>query len=182
MYINFQKNTNHSERDVLADIFKEVDWVKIDSPNLDLKEYLLALESAHFVLCPFGNGFDTHRLWETLYAGAIPIVLSHTTYKCTENLPVLVVKSFQDINEQLLLDTLKEFDEKEFKFDKLKVDYWLDKIRLDTLNSNEVSYIKIPKFNIYLLKISFTINRFINRTSKKIFFRIRQVRKKIKIN
>jgi len=182
LYINFQKNTNHNERDVLEDMFKEVAWVKIDSPNLELNEYLLALEEAHFVLCPFGNGFDTHRLWETLYAGSIPIVLSHTTYECTENLPVLVVKSFQDITQQLLLDTLKEFDKKDFNFDKLKIDYWVDKITLDTLNSEEACYIKIPKFNIYLLKISFIVNRFFKRTSKKIFFRVRQIRNKIKIN
>jgi hypothetical protein len=180
LYINFQKNTNHSERDSLSDIFKGVDWVKIDSPNLDLKEYLLALESAHFVLCPFGNGFDTHRLWETLYAGSIPIVLSHKTYKSTDNLPVLVVKSFKDINEELLLDTLKKFESKNFEFDKLKVNYWIDKIKSDTLNSENIYYIRIPKLNIYFLKISFTVNRFINRSSKKILFRFRQIRRKIK--
>ena len=27
-----------------------------------------------FVACPRGNGTDTHRFWETLYRGSIPVV------------------------------------------------------------------------------------------------------------
>ena len=87
---------------------------------------------------------------------------------------------FKDINEELLLDTLKKFESKNFEFDKLKVNYWIDKIKSDTLNSENIYYIRIPKLNIYFLKISFTVNRFINRSSKKILFRFRQIRRKIK--
>jgi len=29
----------------------------------------------HFVACPRGNGMDTHRFWETLYRGSIPVVV-----------------------------------------------------------------------------------------------------------
>lgn len=28
-----------------------------------------------FIACPRGNGIDTHRFWETLYRGSIPVVL-----------------------------------------------------------------------------------------------------------
>ena len=27
-----------------------------------------------FVVAPLGNGPDSHRIWETLYAGSIPII------------------------------------------------------------------------------------------------------------
>ena len=37
-------------------------------------EYIESLKQHKFVLCPFGNGFDTFRTWEALYSGCIPII------------------------------------------------------------------------------------------------------------
>lgn len=36
--------------------------------------YLEAISSHEFVLCPRGNGIDTHRFWETLYCRSTPVV------------------------------------------------------------------------------------------------------------
>ena len=74
LYINFQKNTNEAVRMNITKNFEGLDWVKIDQPNLQLNEYLDEIKNSSFVLCPFGNGFDTHRLWEPC-AGSI--VLNH---------------------------------------------------------------------------------------------------------
>ena len=37
-------------------------------------EYLKELSKYKFSLCPPGNGLDTHRVWESLLVGTIPIV------------------------------------------------------------------------------------------------------------
>lgn len=82
-----------------------------------------------FVLSPFGNGMDCHRTWETLCLGSIPIVKAPNFNKLFEELPVLVVNNWSDVNEELLIKTIKEFQLKEFNYDKLKLSYWVNKIK-----------------------------------------------------
>jgi hypothetical protein len=42
---------------------------------LDTKAYFELISNYKFVLVLEGNGFDTHRLWEVLYQGGIPVLL-----------------------------------------------------------------------------------------------------------
>jgi hypothetical protein len=82
-----------------------------------------------FVLSPFGNGMDCHRTWETLCLGSIPIVKAPNFNKLFEGLPVLIVNNWSDVNEKLLIKTFNEFQLKEFNYDKLKLSYWVNKIK-----------------------------------------------------
>lgn len=82
-----------------------------------------------FVLSPFGNGMDCHRTWETLCLGSIPIVKAPNFKKLFEELPVLIVNDWSDINEELLIKTIDEFQTKQFNYDKLKLSYWVNKIK-----------------------------------------------------
>ena len=36
--------------------------------------YLESLEQSAFTLCPCGNNPETHRLWEALHSGSIPVL------------------------------------------------------------------------------------------------------------
>jgi hypothetical protein len=60
-----------------------------------------------FVFCPRGNGFDSHRVWETLYRGRIPIVEASAWSKSMKNLgfPILEVDNLLEMQPRLL----KEF-------------------------------------------------------------------------
>jgi hypothetical protein len=78
-----------------------------------------------FVLSPYGNGFDCHRTWEALCLGAIPIVKAPQFNRLFEDLPVLNVNSWTDITEELLDKTIKDFKERRFNMDKLKLSYWV---------------------------------------------------------
>lgn len=44
--------------------------------RLSIDEYLHEMNRHKFVLCPVGHGPDTHRLWETIALGCVPIVES----------------------------------------------------------------------------------------------------------
>ena len=44
-------------------------------PRRSQEDYLWYLSESMYSLCPPGNAHDTHRLWESLYCGARPIVL-----------------------------------------------------------------------------------------------------------
>jgi hypothetical protein len=37
--------------------------------------YLIDLATHRYAICPIGNGADTHRFWECVYLGVVPIVL-----------------------------------------------------------------------------------------------------------
>jgi hypothetical protein len=82
-----------------------------------------------FVLSPFGIGMDCHRTWEALCLGCIPVVCAPHFNNLFEDLPVLIVSKWSDITEDLLKETLNKFSNKSFKYEKLSLDYWQNKIR-----------------------------------------------------
>lgn len=85
--------------------------------------------SAAFTVSPHGNGLDCHRTWETLILGGVPIVESSVLDCLYEGLPVLIVKNWSDITESLLENTLQEFKTKQFELERLKLNYWMAKIK-----------------------------------------------------
>ena len=82
-----------------------------------------------FVVCPHGNGFDTHRLWEALILGCIPIVKSSKLDELYEGLPVLIVKEWSDVTTELFQNTINNFKNKKFSFEKLTLTFWVNRIR-----------------------------------------------------
>jgi hypothetical protein len=82
-----------------------------------------------FVLSPHGNGLDCHRTWEALVLGCIPIVKTSSLDDMYNELPVLIVKEWSDMTEDLLNNTILEFKTKIFNYDKLLLSYWIRKIR-----------------------------------------------------
>jgi hypothetical protein len=77
-----------------------------------------------FVLSPYGNGMDCHRHWEALILGSILIIKSKEFIKMFEDLPVLIVNDWRDINQELLDNTIELFKNKTFHYDKLTLEYW----------------------------------------------------------
>lgn len=82
-----------------------------------------------FVISPHGNGLDCHRTWEALCLGCIPIVKSSNLDSLFDDLPVLIVKKWSDIDIKLLLETIKQFRVKHFNYNKVSLFYWMDLIR-----------------------------------------------------
>jgi len=80
-----------------------------------------------FAFSPYGNGPDCHRHWELLSLGCIPIIKSFGSNSMFEDLPVLIVNEWSDINRKLLDDTLEKFKYTNFNYDKLLLKYWVDK-------------------------------------------------------
>ena len=82
-----------------------------------------------FVLSPFGNGMVCHRMWEALCLGCIPILRAPGFKKMFENLPILIVDNWFEVNQELLDKTILEFKIKTFQYEKLSLKYWRDKIQ-----------------------------------------------------
>jgi len=108
LYANFRTDTNPAERQAPYHHFQEIssscDWLTFDQP-LDRgcnEKFLEALVSHRFVLCPPGNGVDTHRMWESLLAGAIPVVMRSPAMKPFSDLPILFVNDYREVTNELL--------------------------------------------------------------------------------
>lgn len=178
LYVNNRRNTNHKERDLTYTYFKNKDWCKLDEPTLDNQEYKNNLNNHLFILCPEGNGLDTHRIWESIYLGSVPVVKKHITHKSLDNLRVLKVDKFEDIN----LETLKQFEENNTYQDmkKIKIDYWIELIRSgnnEKIMNIEISEDKNKNLNFnrkknvtFKFESRLKVLRFYFRKIKKIFF------------
>lgn len=94
--------------------------------NVPRIEYHKHITQFAFVISPYGNGLDCHRTWETLCLGSIPIVRAKHFSKMFENLPVLIVNEWKDINKELLENTITEFSSKVFDYNKLTLKFWTD--------------------------------------------------------
>ena len=50
-------------------------------PKTDFKSYLTELKQHRFSLCIRGNGLDTHRFYESLLMGTIPVIVNNKLTK-----------------------------------------------------------------------------------------------------
>jgi hypothetical protein len=100
--------------------------------TMSSKEHRELLLSYSFVASPPGNGLDTHRAWEAMYLGCVPIVLRSymTEYFEKLGLPIWVVDCYSQI-ESLSEQQLSEKYEKlqpGFKSKALWFDFWVNQI------------------------------------------------------
>lgn len=181
LYVNFSIQTNYSERSWVKQYFKKFPWAVVEEEQLSLNEYKNKIKNSNFVLCPWGNGIDSHRIWETLSVGSIPIVKDHVTFKTLDFLPFLSVEDFKLVNENLLKETLINLKEKEYNFSKLDIEFWSKEIRNNTsANSLEIEIqesLIISK--IYLIKGR--INSFKTKKMKKLQYYFRKISKVFKL-
>lgn len=127
LYMNFDIGTYPQERVPLQAAFRGKPWTTegIPQPTREgRRRFLQDIYRSKFVLCPRGNGVDSHRLWETLYLRSIPIVKRHLTHKGLEDLPILFVDSWDEITEDYLEYKYIEFASRRWNFEKLKMSWW----------------------------------------------------------
>jgi hypothetical protein len=77
-----------------------------------------------FIISPPGVGLDCHRTYEALCLGCIPIIIGGFINNIFKDLPVLSVKSWSIITQELLDQTLIDFKDKPFNYEKLELQYW----------------------------------------------------------
>ena len=99
--------------------------------KLKFHDYIKKLNDYKFVLCPRGKGTDTHRFWEILLVGSVPIVEKNGLSDLYSQFPCIILNSFNDLSFN---------DIKNFKIDKNKarnIDKFL-KLKLFTNNLNNL--------------------------------------------
>ena len=141
LYVNFQENTNYSHRKKIYSHFKHFDWATIEEPTGTINNYIEQVSNHSFSLCPWGNGIDTHRIFESLYLGTIPITKYHHTYSYLEDLPVVFVDNYKNVDYRTLENWLRKNKNTKFNFKKLDGKWWQDKLACN--KETEKDYVEI---------------------------------------
>jgi hypothetical protein len=130
-FTQFNPSTHKSRLDLANLIMdKKIDVDFAPSVNgTGFEQYVYNLSRYAFCVCPRGNGTDTHRIWEALYMGCIPIVQTHLTHKCLDGLPVLFVENWQEITHQKLVHFIEQMPSIIYDAKKLHFKYWENLIK-----------------------------------------------------
>lgn len=130
IYSSFHVSMTHRQyvndrRDAIEKIPK--DLIDYDEKCERLHSWKKQTEYA-FVACPHGNGLDTHRFWEALNLGCIPIIKTSGLDPLFDNLPVWIVESWDQVSIVNMKNKIEEFRNKTFNYEKLTTNYWFKKI------------------------------------------------------
>ena len=99
IYFNFNIHTNREKREQCYNVLKtQLPFL----PMLPVAENVKRLAQYKWCICPEGNGVDTHRLWEAMYLGCVPIVLKSPfidtlMHYTGGELPIYVIDAWSDL-------------------------------------------------------------------------------------
>lgn len=135
LYVNFRPDTHPAIRQPAYDYFRNHrgagDWITFHPPSERGSNgaFLDALVRHRFVVCPPGNGVDTHRMWESLLAGAVPVVLRSQAMEPFSKLPLLFVDDFREVTLEFLEAAFHNYQAEPAIHPLMTSDFWNAKIR-----------------------------------------------------
>ncbi|MBE2179500.1 MAG: hypothetical protein IAE97_03430 [Chthoniobacterales bacterium] len=130
LYVNFRVENNPAVRAPLWEKFRSAEWAgsaACEQIKHTAADYARAMASHRCVLCPAGNGIDTHRMWEALYAGTIPVVESHPALDAFRDLPILFVGSLATLGRGQLEAAYGEMLGRTWNYEKLFLPWWRER-------------------------------------------------------
>ena len=129
LYINYQNYTR--ERVELKIYFKGAGFNVRWEPDLSFEQHLAEMDNHFFTLAPEGNGNDTHRLWECLYMGKIPVVQDSVLIKQLAGLPMVVVPDLRMVHSEMLHRKhaeITDYGRTKYSLEKATLSYWRNRI------------------------------------------------------
>jgi hypothetical protein len=137
VYIDHRLYSNPTERIIPYNVLEGKPWVTAVKTYMDSKDtmdkvpYIAYLDNIYnhkFIVCAMGNGIDTHRPWEALYMGSIPLMRKHVNYSFYKDLPICLVDEWEQVDEYFLTNWLIENHGRKWNMDMLNFSYWRNKI------------------------------------------------------
>lgn len=129
LYININPNTFPYRKSVLEQI--EHSGKFKTSTNKPYPEYLRELSEHRFVLCIRGNGISSHREQETMYLGAIPVIINNKHTKMDDHVKYLRQTGipFYEITSESLSKYSDDFFNEEL-YNKYRSNFSLNQLKL----------------------------------------------------
>jgi hypothetical protein len=106
------------------------------SKSTNYENYIKELSKYRFCLCLRGNGIDTHRFWESLYLGVIPVIINNKYTEC---------KTFVEYlkNQQIPFLEIKADD---ISFEKYNNNYFDEYLYRSKINENYIDNLKLTNY------------------------------------
>jgi hypothetical protein len=130
VYMNHKIETNSAKRLPVYELLMDKPWVttRMGTNGVLYEDYIDNIYNHKFVICPEGNGMDTHRVWECLYLNTIPIQIRSINNQYYTDLPICFVDKWEELTEDFLLREYKRISSQRWNLDKLNFNYWKSKI------------------------------------------------------
>eukprot|EP00808_Paulinella_micropora_P000214 g5650.t1 len=99
VYVDAMSPTHPVRKQLLRSLEKEgcIPNIVRGTARMGQEKVWEAYRSYGFALAPRGNGLDTHRFWEMLFLGTIPVVESSSLDPLYTDLPVLVLRNWTQL-------------------------------------------------------------------------------------
>ena len=133
IFSDTHNSISHNDRTLLYNTLKNNKNIIFCPERKSFSEITKIYNKYSFVLSPRGNGLDTHRIWELFLAGVIVITKTSSLdgMFIKNNLPVVIIKDWDELNDNLL-DKLSNWYKKHFEktsveniYPKLLFSYWI---------------------------------------------------------
>lgn len=152
LYSNFGIHSNIMYRQFIKNLCNTIPYITQEEYGGESEEaydnYLSKILDHEAVLCPIGNGVDTHRLWETLYCNRIPITINANLNKTIgiyanydnippqedeyliyselySRLPIVILDNYQQLYDKKYLESQIEYQKnKKNNLELLDFNYW----------------------------------------------------------
>lgn len=132
IYANFNIATNPPYRLSTKNICLQNIDINWQDYTLTLEQWFDSILEHKMTVCPIGNGLDTHRLWEVLYADRIPVTIKTGNFKLYElykQFPIIVLDNINDLkNTELILSEYDKIQNTNYDSNLLSSEYWKSKI------------------------------------------------------
>lgn len=124
---------SHPRRKEMYQILKNNKMVDFLNEKVDHLEIMKKYSEYRFILSPRGNGLDCHRTWEVFLLGSIVITETSSLddMYIKNNLPVIILKNFNELNEMDYNDLDKLWEKNKYKCEennilkKFNTKYWI---------------------------------------------------------
>lgn len=126
LYVNF--NGNYGGREDLKLQFAGKPYVK-ETSKVGFNKYITEMAQSYFALSPRGAAIDCYRTWEALLVGTIPVVQTSCLDSLFKDLPVLIVDSWDQVDDDFLKEAYKRITSKKYDINILYAEYWTNQIR-----------------------------------------------------
>lgn len=114
----------------IIDKIKFMDFCDYITDDLDIIQELNLLLQYKFCIIPVTVNRDSFLFWICITMGTIPIIINshmnNISPKLYDNLPVLIVESINDLNEEMLNDFYDANRNNEFNYNIMTNHYWSD--------------------------------------------------------
>ena len=136
IYCNFHFRLNSSRNKCLKKIPKNL--CVFQNKRITQEQTWKEIKKCKFVACPDGNGVDTHRFWETILLGSIPIILKNNKLiSLYKNMPVIIVKDWNKMDNKFLEKNYNQLKYKKFNFNILLMKNWINLINQNKVKANK---------------------------------------------